>query len=57
VDLDTVGGVPKETNKKKKGAVYHGREEWLLRWLLKRFQAPKDDVPRYVLWHDFEGKD
>lgn len=28
-------------------AAYHGREEWLLRWLLKRLQAPKDEVPRY----------
>ncbi|CZR58084.1 uncharacterized protein PAC_07974 [Phialocephala subalpina] len=26
--------------------VYHGREAWLLRWLLKRLQAPKDDIPR-----------
>jgi nucleolar pre-ribosomal-associated protein 2 len=24
----------------------HGREEWLLRWLLKRLQTQKDDVPR-----------
>ncbi|KAL2068761.1 hypothetical protein VTL71DRAFT_15099 [Oculimacula yallundae] len=27
-------------------SLYHGREEWLLRWLLKRLQAPSDEVPR-----------
>ncbi|KAH7336464.1 Urb2/Npa2 family-domain-containing protein [Rhexocercosporidium sp. MPI-PUGE-AT-0058] len=26
--------------------LYHGREEWLLRWLLKRLQAPSDEIPR-----------
>ena len=26
---------------------YHGREEWLLRWLLKKLQSPKDNAPRY----------
>ncbi|KAK0110723.1 hypothetical protein ONS96_002322 [Cadophora gregata f. sp. sojae] len=25
---------------------YYGREEWLLRWLLKRLQAPSDNIPR-----------
>jgi nucleolar pre-ribosomal-associated protein 2 len=29
-----------------KEVVYHGREEWLLRWLLKKMQVPEDDVPR-----------
>ena len=27
-------------------SLYHGREEWLLRWLLKRLQDQKDDAPR-----------
>ncbi|KAK6585951.1 hypothetical protein PZA11_001008 [Diplocarpon coronariae] len=31
-----------------KFATYHGREEWSLRWLLKRLQAPADNVPRHV---------
>ncbi|CZT47560.1 uncharacterized protein RSE6_08135 [Rhynchosporium secalis] len=26
--------------------IYHGREEWLLRWLLKRLQAPSGEIPR-----------
>ncbi len=26
--------------------LYHGREEWLLRWLLKKLQGPGDEVPR-----------
>ena len=25
----------------------YGKEEWLLKWLLKKLQAPKDDIPRY----------
>lgn len=29
-----------------KPAIYHGREEWLLRWLLKKLQDQKDDAPR-----------
>jgi len=46
VDLNTAG---RQGEKRKgNGAVYHGREEWLLRWLLKKLQAPKDEVPRYV---------
>jgi nucleolar pre-ribosomal-associated protein 2 len=28
-------------------STYHGREEWLLIWLLKKLQAPKDNTPRY----------
>ncbi|KUJ15450.1 uncharacterized protein LY89DRAFT_619376 [Mollisia scopiformis] len=37
-----------ECNKEKSSAkaIYHGREEWLLRWLLKKLQAPKNDVPK-----------
>jgi nucleolar pre-ribosomal-associated protein 2 len=27
---------------------YHGREGWLLRWLLKKLQSPKGNEPRYV---------
>jgi nucleolar pre-ribosomal-associated protein 2 len=26
--------------------IYYAKEEWLLRWLLKRLSAPKDDAPR-----------
>jgi len=51
VTLDTIGRDAKTDHgeeKKRKAAVYHGREEWLLRWLLKKLQTPKDDVPRYV---------
>ncbi|EKD14023.1 uncharacterized protein L3040_007970 [Drepanopeziza brunnea f. sp. 'multigermtubi'] len=49
VGLDTIqkcrnGG--EEGAEDRKSVAYHGREEWLLRWLLKRLQAPKDDVPR-----------
>ncbi|KAG4431343.1 hypothetical protein IFR05_013175 [Cadophora sp. M221] len=29
-----------------RAVLYHGREEWLLRWLLKRLQAPSDEIPR-----------
>ncbi|KAE8452486.1 hypothetical protein EG329_000388 [Mollisiaceae sp. DMI_Dod_QoI] len=35
-----------ERDPSSKIVVSHGREEWLLRWLLKRLQAPKDDIPR-----------
>jgi nucleolar pre-ribosomal-associated protein 2 len=35
-----------ESGGKSKSVLYYGREEWLLRWLLKRLQAPKDDIPR-----------
>ncbi|KAG9242736.1 Urb2/Npa2 family-domain-containing protein [Calycina marina] len=30
----------------KKTSKTYGKEEWLLRWLLKKLQAPKDEVPR-----------
>ena len=29
-----------------RAVLYHGREEWLLRWLLKKLQASSDEVPR-----------
>jgi nucleolar pre-ribosomal-associated protein 2 len=29
-----------------KYSAFHGREEWLLRWLLKNLQSPKDASPR-----------
>ncbi|EDN95368.1 hypothetical protein SS1G_11245 [Sclerotinia sclerotiorum 1980 UF-70] len=34
---------------------FHGREEWLLRWLLKKLQSPKDKTPRVTpsSWHLF----
>jgi nucleolar pre-ribosomal-associated protein 2 len=38
--------VEKQAEEDVEKVVYHGREEWLLRWLLKKLQAPKDDVPR-----------
>jgi nucleolar pre-ribosomal-associated protein 2 len=31
-----------------KAAIYHGKEEWLLKWLLKKLQASEDVEPRYV---------
>jgi nucleolar pre-ribosomal-associated protein 2 len=53
VKLDTVGRDAKADEgeeRKGKAAVYHAREEWLLRWLLKKLQTPKDDIPRYISW-------
>jgi nucleolar pre-ribosomal-associated protein 2 len=50
--LDDVGRSSTQELKlwKRSGApVYHGREEWLLRWMLKRLQDQKDDAPRYDL--------
>lgn len=32
--------------KQPNGATFHGREEWLLRWLLKRLQSQKENIPR-----------
>ncbi|CAG8960652.1 hypothetical protein HYFRA_00013530 [Hymenoscyphus fraxineus] len=54
-DLEAVGRPGKdsvETEKLSKTVSYHGREEWLLRWLLKKLQAPKDGIPRqhYKSW-------
>ncbi|KAH6672915.1 Urb2/Npa2 family-domain-containing protein [Halenospora varia] len=49
VDLNTLqspADVATKTNNGDKSAIYHGREEWLLRWLLKKLQAGKDNVPR-----------
>jgi nucleolar pre-ribosomal-associated protein 2 len=40
---------------KKKIAIYHGREEWLLKWLLKRLQATADVEPRYTSLCHSEG--
>jgi len=37
-----------ENAEKSSAAIYHGREEWLLKWLLKRLQAPGDVEPRYT---------
>jgi len=45
VKLDIVGRAAVEKVGKKD--IYHGREEWLLRWLLKKLQS-KDGVSRYV---------
>ena len=35
-----------EAAEKPSTAVYHGREEWLIKWLLKRLQASGDAEPR-----------
>lgn len=48
-DLNTIGGSADEIYDRRvqlKPGAYHGREEWLLKWLLKKLQAPKDVVPR-----------
>jgi nucleolar pre-ribosomal-associated protein 2 len=49
VDPDELRSSPNDgidTIQQPKAGIYHGREEWLLRWLLKKLQAPKDAVPR-----------
>jgi nucleolar pre-ribosomal-associated protein 2 len=49
--LDAIGRCTRnesEENKNFKGAKYHGREEWLLKWLLKRLYAAADVEPRYA---------
>jgi len=41
-------GLDKETLKgQSMPLLFCGKEEWLLKWLLKKLQAPKDDTPRY----------
>ncbi|KAH8820032.1 Urb2/Npa2 family-domain-containing protein [Xylogone sp. PMI_703] len=49
VDLYAIGkessNVSKEADKYRFSA-FHAREEWLLRWLLKKLQSPKDNIPR-----------
>lgn len=35
-----------DDSKRYGGFLYHGREEWLLRWLLKKLQSQKDKIPR-----------
>ena len=47
--MDYIGryGVEGDTIEEQSNASsFHGREEWLLRWLLKKFQSPKEDIPR-----------
>lgn len=49
IDLNDVGrsiSQNLEEGEERKAPSYHGMEEWLLRWLLKRLQALNDDVPR-----------
>lgn len=49
-ELDAVSTSASRQNERKdlkKVPTSHGKEEWLLKWLLKKLQAPKDDVPRY----------
>jgi len=52
VRVKNIGGHGSDSvSLKKKSAVlsFYGKEEWLLKWLLKKLQAPKDDIPRYDL--------
>ncbi|RFU34601.1 hypothetical protein B7463_g1738, partial [Scytalidium lignicola] len=52
VDLYTIekeGNDILESANKSKVSVFHAREEWLLRWLLKKLQSPKDSIPRQLL--------
>lgn len=54
--LDTICKPAEDCFYEEKGGsttLYHGREEWLLRWLLKRLQAPGDHIPRWVVEHCF----
>lgn len=49
IDPEHVGRSRAEGNgsdKESQGSSTHGREEWLLRWLLKKLQSPKDEIPR-----------
>ncbi|TAQ83921.1 hypothetical protein B7494_g7755 [Chlorociboria aeruginascens] len=47
VDLSSIGRFPDGGNNGDvKGTASHGREAWLLRWLLKKLQSPKDEIPR-----------
>lgn len=51
VDLGTIQRPAEAATKKRKedkSMVYYAREEWLLRWLLKKLQAGKDDMPRKI---------
>jgi len=50
-DLNTIGRIADEIHDRRQlltTGAYHGREEWLLKWLLKKLQAPKNGAPRYV---------
>ncbi|ESZ92199.1 hypothetical protein SBOR_7408 [Sclerotinia borealis F-4128] len=62
IDLDKVATVldyqkheEKIFKKKCAAGSFHGREEWLLRWLLKKLQSSKDKTPRITpsSWHLF----
>ncbi|KAF7956452.1 hypothetical protein EAE96_003793 [Botrytis aclada] len=62
IDLDKVDTVldhqkyeEKAFKKKCAAGSFHGREEWLLRWLLKKLQSPKDKTARTTpsSWHLF----
>ncbi|KAG9239698.1 Urb2/Npa2 family-domain-containing protein [Amylocarpus encephaloides] len=50
--LDTLQLEPKSKEGVDEASGYYGREKWLLRWLLKKLQASKDEVPRqrYQSW-------
>jgi hypothetical protein len=49
--LNTIGNHIKDDidgREQSKAAIYHGKEEWLLKWLLKKLQAAEDVEPRYA---------
>jgi nucleolar pre-ribosomal-associated protein 2 len=45
-DIGKSNNDEEHVNKKSKTSVLYAKEEWLLKWLLKKLQAPKDDIPR-----------
>lgn len=49
IELATISRYPEhgiEGGKKSRAAIHHGREEWLLKWLLKMLDANVE--PRYA---------
>jgi len=51
VELDTIGRCIQdgaEGRNVSKAAIYHGREEWLLKWLLKKLQTTTNLESRYT---------
>jgi len=48
VDLEALGRVTNGDFEERPEGLSHGREEWLLRWLLKKLQS-QDNIARFVL--------
>jgi nucleolar pre-ribosomal-associated protein 2 len=44
-----------EAMEQSNAAIYHGKEEWLLKWLLKKLQASEDVEPRYASFSHVEA--